>query len=330
MTETLPQIGDRYFKERAGVSAVAGIINDLQCIWRETSNADVGIDGQIEHVDEAGRCTGRILAAQIKSGPSFFQKSTATHIRFWPEEKHRNYWRDFPVPVMIILFDIQSKCAYWADARRQLRSPGRTDSSAIEIPWEQRLDVAHREQLFETAGPIDGELLPLEGLIKALALNALDDPGFNVSFLDLFAIGVTDIGRKLFFSMGTACEIASVRARLSGRVGFSVDSAAQDFCGKYIRFLVSQNIIRYDFTDFLIDWEDRQLQPTILCPLTTRGSSLLRVLQMIAGRFGSVFSESPVEISENCLATLHLDLEALQTIRQVILLKLDTSAKEDQ
>ena len=104
-----------------------------------------------------------------------------------------------------------------------------------------------------------------------------------MSFLDLFVIGTTDIGRKLFYSMGMACDIAEVRADINKIPGFQVGSVAQEFCGDYVRFLVSQNLIHYDFTDFLIDWEDRQLQPMILCPLTPRGRLLLRSLLAIAG-----------------------------------------------
>jgi len=320
LNESLPQLGNRYFKERAGVTAVAGILNDLRCVWRETPNADVGIDGQIEHVDEDGLCTGRIVAAQIKSGPSYFEKATTTCIRFWAEEKHKKYWHDFPVPVVLILFEPNSKLAYWTDARRQLRSLGFGDSSPIEIPWEQQLDEAHRERLFETSGPIDGPVLEIQELPPIMAGTLHSDRGFDVSFLDLFAVGLTDSGRKLFYSMGTASEIAEARAVLNhGLRGFSVGQVEQDFCRRFIRFLVSQNLIHYDFTDFLIDWEDRLLQPTILCPLTVRGQRLLATLRHAAGDDSGVFHSRTVAIMEEHLTDLPSTLDRLLLLRDRLL-----------
>lgn len=317
MNMNSPQLGDHYFKERAGICAVAGIINDLQCIWRETSNADVGIDGQIEHLDKNGHCTGRIVAAQIKSGPSFFENATPTHFRFWAEEKHRRYWCDFPVPVALILYDPNRRCAFWTDARRQLRSPNRTNSSSpIEVPKTQMLDQSHREQFFETSGPIDGTVLNIGDLIRYLAETVHSNPGFNVSYLDLFAIGLTDNGRKLFYSMGTACEIAEARAVIDhGLNGFNIGPCEQDFCGKFIRFLVAQNIIHYDFTDFLIDLEDRQLQPTILCSLTVRGIRLLKAIQEVAGADRGAFRGNSIALMDECLEKLPTTLAQLKVVQ---------------
>ena len=61
-----------YQQERNGILAFSMEVNKLGLIWRETPMVDVGIDGQIELVDDDGNATGRILAVQIKSGASYF------------------------------------------------------------------------------------------------------------------------------------------------------------------------------------------------------------------------------------------------------------------
>jgi hypothetical protein len=147
----------------------------------------------------------------------------------------------------------------------------------------------------------------------------LNEPGFDVSFLDLFAIGVTDNGRKLFFSMGTASEIAEARAVNNGLKGFAIGNEAQDFCGKYVRFLVSQNLIQYDFTDYLIDWEDRLLQPIFLCPLTPRGRNVLDSLLTLAGDDGAALSSSLIAIMEECVWDFPNRLSVLSVLRQRII-----------
>ena len=101
---------------------------------RETIDADVGIDGQVEHVDDEGNCTGHVIAVQVKAGPSYLSKGDEETIHFYPEEKHRNYWRDFPVPVILAIVDTESQTTYWTDARRYLRSPLTSSEKAIRIP----------------------------------------------------------------------------------------------------------------------------------------------------------------------------------------------------
>ncbi|MFZ4703196.1 MAG: DUF4365 domain-containing protein, partial [Candidatus Methylumidiphilus sp.] len=106
-----PRYNNTNSQERLGVNAVAETMARLGLIWRETPMADVGIDGQIEYVDKEGFATGRIIAAQIKSGPSFF-KEKDDNWTFYPEDKHRFYWERFPLPVLIILHNPETNFSY--------------------------------------------------------------------------------------------------------------------------------------------------------------------------------------------------------------------------
>jgi hypothetical protein len=56
-SQDLPGVPSTSFTERAGVNAVASIVNDARCIWRETPLRDVGIDGQVEYVTPSGGAT---------------------------------------------------------------------------------------------------------------------------------------------------------------------------------------------------------------------------------------------------------------------------------
>ena len=42
-----------------GINAIASAAVSLNLIWRETNQADAGIDGQLEYVNEFGQATGR-------------------------------------------------------------------------------------------------------------------------------------------------------------------------------------------------------------------------------------------------------------------------------
>ena len=60
----------RNFQERAGVLRVAEQLNS-RLIFRETPNADVGIDGYVEQVDAADRPPEQQSPCKSKSGASY-------------------------------------------------------------------------------------------------------------------------------------------------------------------------------------------------------------------------------------------------------------------
>lgn len=275
-----PHLSDNYFQERAGVNAVAQKLTAMRCLWRETPNADIGIDGQIELVNDDGFCPGQVLAAQVKSGPSYFKLSNNEEIIFYPEEKHRHYWANFPLPVILIVYNPETDIACWVDARRYLRSSTTGHEAAISIPRANTLDGEHRAALLETCGSFEEKLLTVEQVVQQLAAQRSSTPGFDVTYLDLFGFGLTDICRKLFFSIGLGMEIAEWRAAGHG-IGVGIGGAEYEFVNRYIRFLISQNLVYYDFYDFLIDWEEREMTPIFLCPLTPRGGAVVEELHRI-------------------------------------------------
>src|SRR5437879_4786508 len=101
----LPKAGNTYAEERRGIAAVQGYAADRAQIWRETDTGDIGIDGHLEFVTSDGFATGRLVAAQVKSGNSYFDYATGAGWKFYPADKHRRYWESFPLPVLIILHD---------------------------------------------------------------------------------------------------------------------------------------------------------------------------------------------------------------------------------
>lgn len=275
---TFPKLGPGYFTERQGVLAFAEVVNNFGYVFRETANADVGIDGQVEHVDGDGNCTGHVIAVQVKSGTSYSSAGDANTIIYYPNEKHINYWRSFPVPVILAIIQPDPKVIFWTDVRRYLRSPFTANEKSVRIPRKQVLVEESKFQLFESSGSIGERLLPLEAVLHEMAVNRSNDPGFQMSFFELFALGLVDIGTKLFFSMSLCMEIAEYRAA-NNEVGVGVGFVEQRFVDSYIDFLVAQNLINYDYSDYLIDRDERQLQPTFICQLTHKGRAIVEAMQ---------------------------------------------------
>jgi hypothetical protein len=306
----LPEYTDAQLQERDGLYVFASAVTKKHILWRETPNSDVGIDGQIEYRNEQGHVTGNLAAVQIKSGVSYIGKNHSG-IRFRPSAKHVNYWREFPVPVLLVIHDPANDVLYWTDARQQLRADATRE--VIDLPTGRTVSSMDAKALFETVQPISA-LLNIPAVVRAMALEQHEDPGFRMSFFELFGFGLADIGRKLFFSMSLCMEIAEKRAHDSG-VGVGVGSEEHDFLERYIKFIVSQGLVYYDYSDYLID-KDLELAPILLSPLTARGRATLQEMQRLTNH---AFHECFLRIDEASVFSLLDRLDRVELCQQALL-----------
>jgi hypothetical protein len=105
---------------------------------RNHQEHDFGIDGQIEVVTDTGSVTGQILACQIKCGKSFFKETNPWGFVYRGDTKHFNYLANYPIPVIIILCDPETREAYWA--KFSLGEVQITDARwKTTVPFDQKL-----------------------------------------------------------------------------------------------------------------------------------------------------------------------------------------------
>lgn len=283
----MPRAPQNLLQERAGILAVATEINRLGLIWRETVMVDVGIDGQIEFVNEAGEALGHLAAAQVKSGPSYFHDH-GSEWRFYPEAKHRFYWERFPIPVLVFLHSPADGATYWVDARQALRSPGRSSFTYVPVPKSNRLQDATREQLFSTVGASSLPFLPLEDVLRKMVVTTPGNASFPLSYFDLFANGLTNIARSVYYGMDLAVEVADEILGDTGvDVGIGIGPREHDFLFGYVLFLVEQHLADVNVSDCLTYWYDQEMQPTFVAPLTSRGRALVRLVGELQEEFQS-------------------------------------------
>ncbi len=103
-------------KDRSGVYAVAGIVNDqLNCIFREQPTSDYGIDAQIELVNN-GNPTGKLIGLQIKSGAGNFRETKGSFY-YYGEPRHLQYWLHHSLPVLIIAH-IPKRITVWNQVKK--------------------------------------------------------------------------------------------------------------------------------------------------------------------------------------------------------------------
>ncbi|WP_176459502.1 DUF4365 domain-containing protein [Rhodococcus sp. OK302] len=88
------------------------VSQNLRWLFREQHESDQGIDGQIETAF-GGVGSGRLIAVQIKSGPSYFRESTDEGWIFRFGENKARLWLGHALPVMVLLIDTNSHTVFW-------------------------------------------------------------------------------------------------------------------------------------------------------------------------------------------------------------------------
>lgn len=138
--------------ERIGVGIAMSAFESQGFAFREQSESDYGIDAHAELI-EFEQPTGRLLAIQIKSGPSYLSDRSPDGFIFRAEKKHVKYWQNHSLPVLICLCDIDSKTIYWQIVNANTAtSTGK--NYKFNIPASQQIDSSSVIALRDLLSPI--------------------------------------------------------------------------------------------------------------------------------------------------------------------------------
>lgn len=299
---SLPKYINTDKTERIGVHKVAWILSEMGLIFRETSNSDTGVDGQIEVVDEQNYATSRIMAVQIKSGSSYLYDN-GDNWHFYADEAHKNYWRLFPIPVMLIVYNPADDKAYFIDAKFALNT-----IEKIEIPKENVLCKEKKDLFLKTIGGNLVTYSDIENVFQFMLQEKCFDISFPVSYLELFIFGLTNLCNDLFFDVSLAIDIAEVNsAQNPDLIGTSID---HDFLWNYINYLVKENLAEINYHACLYDYEFREMQPRFIAPLTYRGKQLLGYISQLEQQL-----LQPCDVPIVCESIVNLNFDYYSTKR---------------
>ncbi|MGE0025603.1 MAG: DUF4365 domain-containing protein [Thermoleophilia bacterium] len=116
--------------------------------FRELPDPDYGVDAQAEEPDASGRPSGRLLGIQIKGGRTWFERPSADG-RFWRvgvKKQNVAYWRNYALPVIFVICDLDRRSAYWAHiTESNLRAAG--TAFELQIPKANLLDASASQWL---------------------------------------------------------------------------------------------------------------------------------------------------------------------------------------
>jgi hypothetical protein len=137
---------------------------ELGWLFREQPTEDFGIDAHVEVVDGTS-VRGRLLGLQIKSGESFFKEPGPDGWWFRPHQKHIDYWLRHSLPVVVVLYDPETKLCHWQLVTRNTLTESKGGSSKLLVPAAHTLDSSAVKSLRAAA---EGE--PYELRLRELRL----------------------------------------------------------------------------------------------------------------------------------------------------------------
>ncbi|WP_299828303.1 DUF4365 domain-containing protein [uncultured Roseobacter sp.] len=97
---------------RLGVNILDQRVIEAGHIFREQLTSDSGIDAQIE-IKDGTKATGRLIAAQIKAGPSYFSNEDEHGFWYYVSVQHRDLWINHSLPVILVLCDVDERECYY-------------------------------------------------------------------------------------------------------------------------------------------------------------------------------------------------------------------------
>lgn len=125
----------------------------LGWIFREQPVADFGIDAHFEIVHEPGHvASGRLIAAQIKTGHTAFSVTDGDSFVFRGESRHLSYWKNHSLPVIIVLYDEEQDISYW-EAVNDSTVVSTGNGWKLLVPRCQRIEPGAKQDLLQLDEP---------------------------------------------------------------------------------------------------------------------------------------------------------------------------------
>ncbi|HEV3049162.1 MAG TPA: hypothetical protein VGX50_02595, partial [Longimicrobium sp.] len=141
------------------------------------------------------------------------------------------------------------------------------------------------KEFFASVGVSGRPFLPVPEVLRAMAATRSPSLSLPLAYLDLFAAGLTNITRSVYYGMDLVMEVAETLVDEDSPLG--VGGCEHDFLFEYVQFLVEQQIADVDISDCLIDWADRGMHPTFIAPLTSRGRRLVGLIHQWEDRLAA-------------------------------------------
>lgn len=221
---------------------------------------DTGIDGLIEFKETVG--ITKVVAFQVKRGPSFFDKRGAKH---QADSRHLNYWKGYALPVILIVIREDESEAFWMDVRQYARenpSVLSRESFVLRPPAGHRFDAASlsgaiRESAqYSDFGDAVSALTDPADTQRASALSLLYR--FRTERRALFCLAAAIRGERAPHVLVAFCDFFS-RYFPHPEVSFGVEKELSEYAAELLRELSREQVLHilaaFDFGEPNGEWD---------------------------------------------------------------------------
>lgn len=118
------------FQEWKALDRISPVVHEMNCIFREITKDDFGLDGEIEVVvpkqgGQGYETTGGIIKVQAKSGESYVKQDTGASFVTPVEKSDLEGWHSAPYPVLFIVYHPHDDKLYYKEIKSYVKnSPG--------------------------------------------------------------------------------------------------------------------------------------------------------------------------------------------------------------
>lgn len=134
---------------------------------------DIGVDAELEILDDGACSTGDVIKIQIKA---FDRISSSESKGIYVDDRHINYWKRFCLPVIICCVDLAKEKIYWKQilATEAYQSGGESRKISIDLGNDE-LSRASKDALRSLATPeASKQIEPLFQRLRYLYKNLAD------------------------------------------------------------------------------------------------------------------------------------------------------------
>lgn len=272
-------------QEQLGLAKIHEICARISAVWRPTTSVDIGIDGQLEFLEPDSIVgTGKIVAIQVKSGPSYFKNQTSDQVPYYPTERHKRYWKQIQLPVLLVLHDAENGRTYYEYVKPQLDLGNviRVSKNNILSPdsREELLSGYDRNHIFFNR-TFDAMKVLTEFSRIAVTINC------TARFTGIhFLLSCFNHDQRIFELRQT--RLSEVMHAISAGQGVTIGSGYYDMLLRCVMKCWANALTEPFEEDFEKSWYDLEMVPDILVPSTVRGQTLI----------GNLFDQADVYIRD--------------------------------
>src|ERR1022692_4431858 len=192
----------------------------------------------------------------------------ADFVYFYPEAKHRRYWKSLKLPVILVLHDPVTETTLYAPIGPQL-----TDGGTIKVDKRNRFIPESRTAIQSCCEIADFD--PTTVLSRLHDIKLARDGGKSVTGIE-FLLACTN-REDSYFEL-RMCRVSALLDMVNGTEWFSTVASHYEFVLRNVFAILESQLTENFREQFDKEWLGLEVVPDIIVPLTYRGESVVKCL----------------------------------------------------